>query len=298
MGMEFEFDGRHGSELGLYVIHDDGLFERQFGLSRDTNTDKIRGHGKPYLYSTDNTVLSGTLMFYSEEPWTLKQERAVSEFLFRDTYKDFISEDNPDIVYSLMFRGEPSIATGIDDMGYISVDYECDAPWAWTKPLIAEYTLTPQMLYDGFEFEVDNISNFDEYNAFEVQLDFINEYLEADGNGGAQTTVIDMVCPNSKEISIRNIRNSDESEAFKIYGTKRFPLLNNEQIYINMEKGGITSSLEELRYTCCNYNWITLERGLNKLLISMQEEPDTIPENYLNANCLKLTVRCKFPILR
>ena len=74
-GMEFEFDGRHGSELGLYVIHDDGLFERQFGLSRDTNTDKIRGHGKPYLYSTDNTVLSGTLMFLLGRALDVKNKR-------------------------------------------------------------------------------------------------------------------------------------------------------------------------------------------------------------------------------
>ena len=43
-GMEFEFDGRRGSALGLYIIHDDGLFTRQFGLVRDIHTEQIRGN--------------------------------------------------------------------------------------------------------------------------------------------------------------------------------------------------------------------------------------------------------------
>lgn len=293
-GMEFEFDGRRGSELGLYIIHDDGLFTRQFGLVRDTHTEQIRGNDLPYHYYNENNVLSGSIMLYSEEPWTLKQQRAVAEFLFRDTYKDLISEDNPDILYSLIFKGEPTLSTGIGGYGYLSVDYECDAPWAWSKPLVAEYPLTPAELYSGFIFEMDNISNYKDYNAVEMQIDFINTRRNMNGSA----SVIDMVCPNSKRIEIRNLKNQEGGHGFIVRGTDKHPLINDERIYINMGLGRVMSNCDEFRFNTCNQNWIRLERGRNKIKISMNETSTGAPSNYRDTVCFTLTTRTKFPILK
>lgn len=317
-GCEFEYDGINSSELSLAIIHEDGLFERQFGENRKINTEKIRGLDVPYYFDKEREVLSGTIRIYSEAPWTLKQERAVSEFLFKDRFCEFISEDNPDLIYMLMFTGECSIVTGADDEGYIECEFVCDAPWAWSKPFIQSYALTYGELIEGFRFDVDNICNIPSYNALEIEIEFADNLhrpmtmVFSSYNPSSETIKVKTLFLDSCEIHIQNESVQDENEALIIKDTNAHPLLVSEKVYMDMNTENLVSNKDLYRRSTIKNLPIPLRRGKNTLVISIGGEYTIVngvvkpllgtPAKYDNIKssdiALTLNTRCRFPINR
>lgn len=290
-GKVFEYDNVSSEELGLYVVHNDGLLEQSFGLNREINTESIRDIPSPYHYSNEDSPLEGTLLLYSEAPWTLKQKRRVSRFLYKNTFKTFISEDNPDIIYNLMFCGESILKTGMGDKGYIEIDYICDSPWAWSKPLITEYYLTLEELKNGFEFEINNISNSNNcisYNAIELMIELPEEATSSPIKSN----------PSEQKYVIQNLRNQALGNALILQGTIKHPFHSNEQIYINMNEGSVYSNKDLFRSRCINENLIKLDEGVNSMRISADKSVIWDDSNGENENItMKVTLCCQFPII-
>ena len=279
-GCNFEYDGRNANELHLKIGHDDGLFERSFGMTREINTEKIRGIDTPYYYGNDREVLSGTMRICCDIPWTLKQERDVAEFLFKERFCEFISEDNQDLVYQLMFTDDASILTGMGNLGYIDLNFTCDAPWAWSKPFEAYYNLTYKDMQLGFEFDFDNISNVTDYNAMEIQMELPETLTQGD----------------KIKIKIQNLRTQGSDEAFCIAGTKRHPLLPSEKIYINMREETVSSDKDMYRSATAGQGFIPVDRGHNWMKISIEGVEINPFGN--DDTAVLFNVRSKFPILR
>lgn len=250
-GSCFDFAGRSSKELHLHIVHDGGLFERQFGSSRSLDTEQIRSRSCPYHFNTDQDVLKGTMRIYSEIPWTLDHERAVCDFLYHDTHQEFISADNPDLIYRLMFVGEHTLHVGMRNMGWIELEYECDAPWAWSKPLVDKIPLTLEELARGYTFEIHNICNQKGYNPLEIELTLPDK--------GANF--------ESAKVTLQNMNNQSETEAFEIGSSDLHPLRAGESICVSMGSQAITSSMDSFRHTACNRSFVTLDRGLNRLIV-------------------------------
>lgn len=267
----FKFNGRNSQEFGLKICHDEGIFERQFGPNRKLNTETIPGSPLPYAFGFEHELLSGEIQMLSEHPWTLYREREICNWLFQDNFGEFISLDNPDIVYYVIFIEDGQMSLGTNRTGYFTVNFTCDAPWGWSKPLVQQYELKDS---SPFRFTVDNIGNVPGYNALEIELKL----------------------PDASELCtgdyrIRNTRNTapDDKEtirAFQLKSTDNRSLLEGETICVHMGRDRVLSDNpdRQSRFANCNRKFVRLEQGPNILEVS--------------GGPVKLTVRCQYPILR
>lgn len=275
----FEFNGQSSRDYGVVLVHDGGLFERQFGISRETVTDRSWNSPLPCLFGFEEKPLSGEIQIMSESGWTQEKKRAVCRWLFTPSYAPFLSADSPDMVYYLLFTGEQAISTGLLEKGFLTLHFECNAPWGWSKKIVQRYDLRQN---EGtFRFDVNNISNVDKlrFNPLEIEI-AIPEFTETDYPDAETRPIVDVkdLC-----FAVRNVRNTPEGGEFIVKSTPLASLQKGERLYVHMGRKKVLTSADVFsRMDNCNKKWVELEYGINTLEVTGQ---------------CRLEVRCQFPVM-
>ncbi len=283
----FTFDGVSSEMMEVIACRiDTGMAERQYGLNRSIITEKNINNPLTYDFGYETERLKGelTIMRYScndsnNHSLDAKKLSHLSRWLYQDDFKPLISNENPDIVYYVKFTDQHQIAAGADSNGYITLSFECNAPWAWTKPYQKEFDLrvrkndTP---LSCFEFDLKGMGNCEIYNGLEMEFE-----LSTTQYGGKTVSPVS-VC------NTRSTRYEDRFEINNVYLNneiiKKYELKNEENIYVHMGKHEVRSDNDGIpsRILNCNKKWIRLEHGVNRIRVE--------------GACF-LRIRCQYPAL-
>lgn len=298
-GYSFTFNGRSSNEYGLFLCRaSSSPFSRPFGLNRKVNKIDSGCSPLPYLMNTESSVLENSITLGSRHTLSTAELREIADWLYLEDYAPFTAGDNPDIVYQLLFTDEGELFQFVNG-GYITISFMCNAPWAWTKPLMKTYDLRYNT--GTYLFTIENLSNDKIYNPLEVEL-----YIPKFGTNGstyderlsdypamrANGELIDdspVIAMDTYEITIHNLRNTRPDNALKISSCPdstpfNAPLIMGETLHIKMQDGQIESDQTSIvsRLENCNLNWVKLERGINTIAVT--------------GRCI-LTVKCQSPVI-
>ncbi len=184
----FTFDGIDSEDMyGLKLIKlNTDFFEQNFGVPRMTIKEKIKGRKKPYFYGLEEDVLSFTVILAKETSWTYKERQEIIKWLFQNTYKEFISLDTPNIIFKCIAVGNPKFYNNSLNQGYAEIQFECDAPHAWSPISIQKFDLSGNTT--STIIELSNKSNIEKYYypeiEFQLQDDSTSVKLENLSDGG------------------------------------------------------------------------------------------------------------------
>ncbi len=155
----FTFDGVSSEMMEVIACSiETGLTERQYGINRSVIAEKNINNPLPYDFGYEMERLQGklTIMRYScdgknNHSLDAKKLSELSRWLYQKEYKPLISNDNPDIVYYVKFTDQHQLSLVRNQQGYIELSFECNAPWAWTKPYQKEFDLRIKSYYTSIE---------------------------------------------------------------------------------------------------------------------------------------------------
>jgi len=238
---DFIFDGINSSDMyNLKIVKlETGLFEQTFGMPRSTIKDFIKNRKKPYFYKLREDVLKLNIQIAKDTEWTNQEKYDVLKWLSQETYKDFISTDQNDIVYKCILVGEPKFYNNGNNEGYAELEFECDAPHAYTQQTVQTFDLSDNTTTTTIE--VENKSNIDDYYYPEVEVAL----------QGTSTSFI-----------LTNL--SDGGRQFEFTS-----LTSGETIYINNESGTIISDLDLNRLpNLTDKKFFRLVYGVNQIQVT------------------------------
>lgn len=232
----FSYNGVHSSEFDLLAVRtDNGMIEFPFGVSRDIIEEKINKRN-PYFFGIEEQPLEFTIELSKEGGIDYNLRTKIVKWLFTDTYKPLVFDDNDFIIYYAIAIGEPTrMDNGIEE-GYITINFRCNAPYGYSQPV----TITE--LVEGTKIIIiNNLSNvLDEYYP-EVEFTLKG---------------------NNKNLTIRNL--SDNGREFVFNN-----LNEGETVYVDNAKKRIVSNLPNIyRYDNFNKHWLKLMYGKNLLEIT------------------------------
>lgn len=229
----FTFDGIHSSTPSLFLIRtggSSGLFPRPYVTSCNINEDYPNDAFSPYFFNVQHQPPTFTLSFSTlSNNMNSQKLKSLASWLFQDTYKSFISDDDPYKTYYLISTGEVNFETNGNNEGYFTVQFRSKFPYA----LMPESTTT----YNSSPFTIDNESNISEYYLPEFEF-----------------------TATSSTFQLTNT--SDGSRVTQITG-----LDVGEVVNVDGRKTRIISSVEP-RFDTFNNNWLRLKQGENTLSFS------------------------------
>ncbi len=233
------FNGRLSTEFGLYIASlETGTKTATFGVERDIIEEKISKNPIPYFFGLEESPLCFELTMYREREWDYDTRFEVVRWLFQDEYKNFISSDNPSIIYNCIVYSRPEKILIGNIPRLITLKFRCDSPWAWSPVFKTIYDLSDNISTTVKDFE--NKSNVIKYYYPEIWIKSLD--------GG----------------TISLINHSDNNREFKFDN-----LFANETIYINNQFKQIESDIpSKYRLADFNRNWLRLVYGVNKIGIT------------------------------
>lgn len=232
--VDITFDGVHSSQLDLTQVYvDSGLFEEKFVASRTINEVTIRGNDIPYLQGVSRTPLEFPVKLYFEEGYTSETIRNVARWLIRDDYLPLTFDSNPERIFYAMFIGDSNLIHNGCEQGYIVLNVRCNSPYSYSN------------FKDSDDFHIDGEQMIEIMNDGDLPIKpEINIYKIGRGS-----------------LWINNFSRRDEPFEFDI-------LEDEETIYVDNEEEFIKTDISNTdRYDNFNDNFLTLERGVNRLLI-------------------------------
>lgn len=235
----FEFDGISSDDMGVQLVRvETGLLNSQFAHNQTPITDKVKGRNKEYFFGVELSLFkfSITIALLEDQLWTREMRMRIAEWLFKSQYKPFISGDNLDVIYYCIADGDASRFDNTLQEGYITIDFTCNSPYAYTPTYVNtyDYTTAPTNI-----ITVENLSNVETRYCPELE--------------------ITMVAGTS--ITITNLTNGGIKTIFT-------GLTIGEIIYVNNQSKQIISSLPNTyRLGNFNKNWLKLVKGVNRLQI-------------------------------
>lgn len=242
-GLNFYF-GNYPSSTESYFLSSDwgivnaqvdgGLFEENFIPEREIRETYIRGNSKPYFHGVDWKPLEFSLTFAFMDTFdkSFKNERLreLARWLSKPYYVPFGIAGDDKVFYVICVDESQVIHNGLSQ-GYVTVNFRCDAPWAYSK--IKTHVL------NGIP-ETDFVFNFENKG----DLDILPEIWIAK-NGTGEFKIV----------------NESTGQEFKFS-----EILDNEQIYIHNEKEYIeTDRPLSYRYDSFNNNFLRIIPGVNVL---------------------------------
>lgn len=133
----FIFDGKRSKDLNLAIVSvGDSDTERQFGVNR--NVSEISGVNIPIFTGFENECPSIPLTIakldsYNEIiPFKKGEKDEICAWLFQNEYKPFISMDDENKVYYVVFT-EGNIYTNGLEQGYINLTMRLSSPYAYSN---------------------------------------------------------------------------------------------------------------------------------------------------------------------
>lgn len=236
----FKFNDKISSEFGLYLASlDTGTKNAPFAVERNIIEEKVPHNPIPYFYGIEEQTLSFQLTMYRDEEELDYDTRVeIVRWLFQDEYKPLISEDHPYIVYNCIVVDKPEKILIGNMPRLITINFKCDAPWAWSPILSATHDLsnntTSQIL------KLENKSNIVKYYYPEIWITSLD--------GGT--------------ISLVNY--SDGGREFKFNN-----LQTNETIYVNNRLKQIETDVADIyRLKDFNRTWLRLGYGINQIAVT------------------------------
>ncbi|TPF17923.1 distal tail protein Dit [Priestia megaterium] len=232
--VDITFDGIHSSQLDLTQVYvDSGLFEEKFVAPRAINEVTIRGNDTPYYQGVSLSPLEFTVKLYFEEGFTSETIRNVARWLIKNDYKPLTFDSNPERVFYAMFIGDSNLIHNGCEQGYIVLNVRCNSPYSYSK------------LKDSDDFHINGEQMIEIMNDGDLPINPIMDIYKI-GRGS---------------LRIDNFSRRDEPFEFDI-------LEDEETLEVDNEEAIITTSISNTdRYDNFNENFLTLERGVNRLLI-------------------------------
>jgi phage-related protein len=235
----FYYNGRKSEDLGVYLINtESGLKKTPFLAEKEIVSEKIPGNPIPYVYGTDYNPLSFPLTLANLDggKWTLEKRREVARWLNTNSFEEFYTTDQPDKRYYLQYSGGIEFThNGLGD-GYITVEMQSMAPYAFSPYQQDRYDLSDIISPTVIEFENNGDVNL------QPEL-----WITKFGNG---------------DLSIRNLSKSGETFTFT-------NLYDQEGIYVdNKDRHIETDLINFYRYDSFNGKFLELVRGKNRLEIT------------------------------
>lgn len=215
---KFYFDDVYSLDFNIYLVYESKELLNKYGISY--NKEDENEITLTFCYATEN----GSPLKWEEE--TLED---VLGWLITDNYKEFISEDNEDIVYFL--KGTSYVKRFTPDMkGIIDVTFKTLSQYGYKY-------YTKKVVNPTTEFEILNSSN-------------INKPYKP---------VIELKNISSENIQISNL--TTNKSPFIINN------LSNKDIIIDNTIGTITDIDGNNLIMNSNRKWIELVKGYNSILV-------------------------------
>lgn len=138
---DFKFDGKKASSYGLRLVRmDSSLFieEPIAGSANLTEVDFINDF-RPYLYKVRRSPIEFNLQLAlvdgNDRPieWNALKKREVYSWLFHNSYKELVFDDEPDVYFYALALGDLKLYT-VEGKGYIEANFRTNSPYAWSAP--------------------------------------------------------------------------------------------------------------------------------------------------------------------
>ena len=214
----FYFDKKYSEEYGIYQVTEEDSVLNEYGISHNNTDDNEITLSFCYANS-----------FEEAQIWEEEVLETVLEWLITDEYKEFISEDNKNIVYFL--KGQGYVKRFTPDMrGIIDVTLKTLSQYGYKY-------YTKKVVNPTTEFKVLNSSN-------------INKPYKP---------VIELKNISSENIQISNL--TTNKSPFIINN------LSNKDIIIDNTIGTITDIDGNNLIMNSNRKWIELVKGYNSILV-------------------------------
>lgn len=239
----FSYDGMRGEDMyNLMVVRTNGgVIEQNFGIKRKPVIDEIKYKSRKYFYRNANEVYSFPVQFAKEGAWTFEQRTDVTRWFFTNTYRDFTTDDFPELVFKVMATGDPKFYNTSNNMGYLQIEFDCDQAYAYSPLSIQEFDLSSNTS-GGTIITLSNSSNVPDYMvayAPELQIEMKGDTAITFTNNTAGGKVFGFTGLNSAEI-----------------------------VYVNGETGVVLSNTSDNPYAKLqNLNYLDLSYGQNQIKI-------------------------------
>lgn len=130
----FSYNGKHSLtdfDNPIYLIRM-GSSNAEGSIIGNITIDKemLKNDVSVIKYGVRRDVLTFTLTMFAYQ-WTDKLKDDVIKWLFYENYKPLISDDYPDVIYYCVPVGDCRKYFYDVDSGYITIPFECNAPWAF-----------------------------------------------------------------------------------------------------------------------------------------------------------------------
>lgn len=235
----FTFDNITSDTYNLMLCKlDIGLIEGQFGIKRSIIEEKVTGKSSPYFFGLEDEPLTFTTILAREKEWDYETRNAVARWLFKNDYRDFVSTDNPNIVYKCICIDNPTIALTGNSEGYITLNWRCDGKCPYSPVYLETFDLTSNTTTTTITIE--NKSNLNEYYYPEIEFT-----LSGDSTG----------------FKLKNLTDSGRESTFTTLNTE-------EKVYVNNQRKQIISDDNVYRYGNFNNNWFRLVYGINQIQVT------------------------------
>jgi hypothetical protein len=246
IGTNFEFNNQNSSDFGISLVHiETDFLKNNFGVQKTINSEKIRYKDMPILYNVERNSYTISITIAKINPndmtWSLEDRLAISQWLFVDDnqFHDFVSEDYPDLVFSLQF-----ISGNFNDnylnQGYVELEAQTQYPYLHTRPSILEYDLTDNTTTTIIEIE--NPSNIIDY----------------------YYPIFEFTVSNGTTLKIKNLTVGGEETIFNNN------LTINEVLSVDNANQRIISNTGDERISDFNFVFLRLIKGINRLEITGQ----------------------------
>jgi hypothetical protein len=241
VSQEFTFDGTTSTSKGLMIVNmDNGIRSLPYLPSQQIVEEYPNHVNKPYFYQTKRDPLTFTVSFtLVSGTWTLSKKLEIAQWLYRNEYKTFVSDDYTGYVFYVIATNRADFMTADLSNGYFTVEFRMNAPFAYTTAgttTVHDLSSNPTTT----DVVVTNSSNIADYFYPEVEIE-----LKSTSTG----------------FSIVNLSDSNRETVFT-----GLDLL--ETITLQNEKKQILSDTGEYRYDEFNKVWLRLAYGTNTLRVT------------------------------
>jgi len=240
--MSFIFDGINSQDMGLYIVRIGGSSEitSPFAPAQNIVEEKRYKNHIPAFYRVEKEPLEFEIICsLLDEEFTPEKKMQLNRWLLHEEYKEFISEDNPNIIYNVVSTEQIDLITFGSFKGYIKIKFRADAPWGWSSSFFNAFNLTESV--SPTIIQVTNYCNTQTYYYPEI------EFTLAGTNTG---------------ITIKNFSNSGETLQF-------IGLSETETVYVNNDSKIIISDTGLYRIgKLVNKKFLSLVYGVNRIEIT------------------------------
>jgi predicted phage tail component-like protein len=141
--LTFTYAGITSTTQGLKnVTVEGGIQDEPFVAEREIIETEIRGRDRPYFSGVKLHPRILDLKFVFTNGFDATSLKNVRQWLCQTYYKPMIFSNNPDKVYYCLLHSDPRLLHNGLSQGYVSCQFRCDGPYAYSSTYIVNYDYT------------------------------------------------------------------------------------------------------------------------------------------------------------